>query len=383
MALHQFKIKHYATSGRHENPVNDSLENDNTHTSSTKQGDNNTPILRIQRRSSDPILLYKPSEVMVCPVQPYKDEEEEEGEEDLFRACHNDLIRDMKSNYDASQSHSSNAIVAEQYYEVKQKYPKKRTELPLQEVHADSIVRPTHHSHRAERGPLRENEHKEMLPCHSPHNVHSYQNSDIHFYPNHESPSPSWNETSPFACYSSQEPLEVEKLQYFYHQMATHMQPPIICPVTGHHFPVHLLKTLKGVHHSSNSIGEFLPQASAFVHSPNYEFENAKRMLVEGVKLVCDGARETMDKMEFKNKTRMSYNGGIPGVECIPSLDGSYQDICGKLNYIQSAFLQLAECNDPEMLNEARRIIPIDLLHRLLQQLQEHSLEGQEPQGIT
>ncbi|XP_066947689.1 uncharacterized protein [Macrobrachium rosenbergii] len=383
MALRQFKTKHYATSGRHENPVNDSLENDNTHTS-TKQEDYNTPILRIQRRSSDPILLYKPSEVMACPVQPYKDEEE-----DLFRACHNDLIRDMKSNYGANQSQPGNAILAEQYYEVKEKYPKKRTEVSLREVHADSITRPTHHSPRAQRKPptftwsMTQNEHKEMFPCQRPHNVHSYQDSDIHFYQNPESPSPSWNETRPFAYYSSQEPLEVEKLQYFYHQMATHMQSPIICPVTGHQFPVHLLHTLKGIHHSSSSFGEFLPEARVFVHSPNYEFENAKRMLVEGVKLVCDGARETMDKMEFKNKTRMSYNGGRPGVECIPSFDGSCSDVCGKLNYIQSAFLQLAECNDPQILNEARRIIPIDLLHRLLQQMQEHSMEGQEPQGIT
>ncbi|XP_068210042.1 uncharacterized protein [Palaemon carinicauda] len=380
MALHQFKTKHYATNGKHKVKVSNSQRMDVC----TEQ-DNYNPAVP-QRRSNDPILLYKPSEVGDCPAQPYKEEED-----DLFRSCHNDLIRDMRSNCDANRSQPRRKNLSDDYhYENKGKYSENETvENPLEEIHVQSLIRPAQHNHRASRRPppfsesMKHHEHSEMSGGQTSHNDNSYQHSDLYLYQNLDSPYTSLNEMRSFAYYNSQEPLEVKRLQSFYHQMATHMQSTIICPVTGHQLPMHLLSLPNGVHHPGTSLRETLPEVGEFTHTPNYEFENAKRMLVDGVRLVCNGARETMDKMKSKSKLGMGYDGEMLGAEYTLAIDESCEDVCEKLNYIQSAFLQLAECNDPEILNEARRIIPADLLHRLLRQVQEHSLDCQEPQGIT
>ncbi|XP_068210730.1 uncharacterized protein [Palaemon carinicauda] len=130
-------------------------------------------------------------------------------------------------------------------------------------------------------------------------------------------------------------------------------------------------QTLLESQHEARRLAEMLQNLELVHQAPKRDNSSIKKILGDGIRLVCDEAREGLSKKEQRYQD--DYSGYHTGYSTYhhPGNAESSTGAASKLKLIENTLQQLARCDDPDILAEARRILPVDLLKKFSEQLQD------------
>ncbi|XP_071516983.1 uncharacterized protein [Panulirus ornatus] len=134
------------------------------------------------------------------------------------------------------------------------------------------------------------------------------------------------------------------------------------------------LRTLISSQQEARQLVDLLQHVELTPQVPRHDGVDAQRILMEGIRLVCDRARESLVNGLRERHEGLLSNGPTSydrrtRKTSDPVNTSSVQD-AERLDFIEKTFTRLANCEDPYILAEARRILPADLIRRFFQQLQ-------------
>ncbi|XP_064122653.1 uncharacterized protein LOC135226893 [Macrobrachium nipponense] len=132
-------------------------------------------------------------------------------------------------------------------------------------------------------------------------------------------------------------------------------------------------QTLLESQHEARKLAEMLQNLELVHQAPQRDNSSIKKILGDGIRLVCDEVREGLAKSRQEQRYPDDYSEYHSGHSADYHAEDS--DVCAgaasKLKLIENTLQQLARCDDPAILAEARRILPVDLLKKFSEQLQD------------
>ncbi|KAK7068791.1 hypothetical protein SK128_005717 [Halocaridina rubra] len=130
-------------------------------------------------------------------------------------------------------------------------------------------------------------------------------------------------------------------------------------------------QTLLESQHEARRLAGMLQHLELIHQAPKRDHSSIKKILGEGIRLVYDEAREGLSKSRQDHASSSEYSGqhSEQRNEHQEQEAGDEEDDMNRYEMIENTLKQLACCDDPAVLAEARRILPVDLLKRLSEQL--------------
>ncbi|KAG7168125.1 uncharacterized protein LOC121867556 [Homarus americanus] len=146
----------------------------------------------------------------------------------------------------------------------------------------------------------------------------------------------------------------------------------------GPHLGEAHLRTLLDSQREARHLVHLLQHVDLTPRVPRRDLVASRKLLVEGIQLVCDRARNSLAMRDTtKGPMRDSYRilpGPCNPAEALLPVGSSRTQDTERVAFIQDTLIRLANCEDPHTLEKARRILPPDLILKFFHQQQGASM---------